>query len=289
MLQRVRQSKSPTERSIALVFLAGRALARGRLQEAAALRAERRRVNVSRGAALPELEDSLFLSFVDIWFREQPARGIERMEAALARTPIRSLGTTQEPYYTMTPGYAVTTLHLGVATLYARANRPERAHAVLNEYDADVRDTLLRRLLEPSRQNVLGEIAMAEGRPLDAVANFRRGDERDDGPATACSSCPLILLARAYDRAGIVDSAIVMFERYLATAGPFRLVAEVDGTYLAGTYKRLGELYEARGDRAKAGEYYRKFVALWKSADPELQPKVAEVQRRLARLGNPSG
>jgi hypothetical protein len=28
------------------------------------------------------------------------------------------------------------------------------------------------------------------------------------------------------------------------------------------------------------------FVDLWKNADPELQPQVAEVRKRLARLGD---
>jgi hypothetical protein len=59
-----------------------------------------------------------------------------------------------------------------------------------------------------------------------------------------------------------------------------------DGLHLAGTYKRLGELYEAKGDREKAASYYLQFVTLWKNADPELQPKVAEVRRRLARLSD---
>jgi tetratricopeptide (TPR) repeat protein len=53
---------------------------------------------------------------------------------------------------------------------------------------------------------------------------------------------------------------------------------------LAGMYKRLGELYEAKGDREKAVGHYLKFVELWKNADPELQPKVAAVKQRLARL-----
>ena len=211
------------------------------------------------------------------------------MEAALARTPIRSLATGKEPYYTITPGYSATTLHFVVATQYALANLPDRARAVLTQYDAEVRDTLLRRLLEPNRQNVLGEIALAEQRPRDALAAFRRGDERSDGPATACGSCPAIQLARAYDRAGAPDSAIMMFERYLATAGPARLTVENDGLYLAGVYKRLGELYEAKGDRIRAVERYRKFVALWSGADPELQPRVEEVRRRLSRLGNLDG
>jgi len=60
----------------------------------------------------------------------------------------------------------------------------------------------------------------------------------------------------------------------------------VDADYLAGTYKRLGELYEAKGDKTKAASYYTKFITLWKDADPELQPRVAEVRKRLARLND---
>jgi serine/threonine protein kinase len=52
--------------------------------------------------------------------------------------------------------------------------------------------------------------------------------------------------------------------------------------------KRSGELYEAKGDRAKAADRYRRFVDLWKDADPELQPGVREVRARLARLSTES-
>ena len=52
---------------------------------------------------------------------------------------------------------------------------------------------------------------------------------------------------------------------------------------------RLGELYEARGDRKRAREYYEKFVTLWKDADPELQPGVKEVRGRLAKLAQEPG
>jgi len=61
----------------------------------------------------------------------------------------------------------------------------------------------------------------------------------------------------------------------------------VDDSYgRAPTFKRLGELYEARGDRAKALESYGRFVDLWKSADPELQPLVRDVRARMARLAS---
>jgi tetratricopeptide (TPR) repeat protein len=53
---------------------------------------------------------------------------------------------------------------------------------------------------------------------------------------------------------------------------------------LGQTYKRIGELYEARGDTAKAVEYYNQFVELWNDADQELQPIVRDVRERIARL-----
>ena len=50
------------------------------------------------------------------------------------------------------------------------------------------------------------------------------------------------------------------------------------------TNQRLGELYEAQGDRDKAVEHYNEFVEMWQDADPELQPQVNDVRERLARL-----
>ena len=34
----------------------------------------------------------------------------------------------------------------------------------------------------------------------------------------------------------------------------------------------------------KAADHYRKFIDLWKNADAELQPRVVEARRRLAKL-----
>ena len=57
-----------------------------------------------------------------------------------------------------------------------------------------------------------------------------------------------------------------------------------DAIYLAPSLKRLGELYEAKGDKDNAIKQYTRFVELWKGADPELQPQVAEVRERLRKL-----
>jgi len=128
-----------------------------------------------------------------------------------------------------------------------------------------------------------GQVAIADGKYADAIRTLSQLLDQ-----TGCKLCVLPDIARAYDLSGQPDSAISVFARYLATPWMSRVVgagpAGQDPLYLAGTYKRLGELYEAKGDRAHAEEYYAKFAALWKDSDPELQPKVKEVEKRLARL-----
>ena len=132
-------------------------------------------------------------------------------------------------------------------------------------------------------QRTLGEVALAERRPLDALREFRKSDTLPDGPNGGCAACVFAGIARAFDLANLPDSAIYAFEQFL-TKPANRLVPDVDPTNLAGTYKRLGELYEQKANREKALEYYEKFVDLWKDADPELQPRVQDVRRRMARL-----
>jgi hypothetical protein len=80
----------------------------------------------------------------------------------------------------------------------------------------------------------------------------------------------------------------VLYERFVDTPTAIgRLMS--DPPSLAPAYKRLGELYEGRGDRKRAAEYYGRFVDLWKDADTELQPGVREIRQRLARLAQEPG
>lgn len=160
---------------------------------------------------------------------------------------------------------------------------------MIDRLDAEnVADTATRRLTSSDRHRAFGEIAVAEGRYEVAIHEFQAADTAYDGAPTACATCITARLARAYDLAGRTDDAIREFENYLnstyARRGP-----SSDPQFLGGAYKRLGELYEAKGDREKAAGYYTKFVELWKDADPELQPKVQEARRRLARLGKARG
>jgi hypothetical protein len=75
-----------------------------------------------------------------------------------------------------------------------------------------------------------------------------------------------------------------MFERYLST--PFWLKPDLslDPVRVPAIRERLGQLYEGLGKTEKAVENYRAFIALWKNADPELQPRVADARQRLEKL-----
>jgi tetratricopeptide (TPR) repeat protein len=180
--------------------------------------------------------------------------------------------------------------YLAIATGYARLGKPAQASAMLARFRAEVTDTSLRRVLQPDEQNVVAEIAMADGKPMDAVAAFRRGDIGFDGaPANECNVCLPLSLARAYDAAAQPDSAIANFELYLRTSFWLKSQQILDPLNVPLIRERLGQLYEAKGNPAKAAENYRAFIELWKNADPELQPRVKAAKDRLAKLNPVEG
>jgi tetratricopeptide (TPR) repeat protein len=71
------------------------------------------------------------------------------------------------------------------------------------------------------------------------------------------------------------------YQQYLDRPMYFDLGQETD---IPLSLLRLGELYESKGDKAKALEYYGRLVDLWKNADPELQPRVKDLRRRIGEL-----
>ena len=131
---------------------------------------------------------------------------------------------------------------------------------------------------------ISGEIALAEGRPADAVRAFRRLV----GAEMFCVICGSGALARSYDALGQRDSVVAIYERMLASHDPENRWGE-DVFERARALKRLGELYEERGNVAQAVRRYRDFVELWKDADPTLQPVVQDVRERIARLEQKRG
>jgi serine/threonine-protein kinase len=260
------------DRRFGIQQLAQIASARGRLALSERYLREAMDISAKQPSPTPYLEDAVSLGFLDIWFRRQPERGLATVEAAVRRYPLGTLHPPDRPY-------------ISLAVIYAAAGKPNRARELLAEYERDV-PLMYRRRAEPSRRWAWGQVAMAEGRTADAVREFQAfasAVPRD------CAPCGLTALAQAYDRAGRADSAIATYERYLATPDIMRLAWTLrlgnDGMQLAPAHRRLGELYEQRGDRERARSHYAAFAELWSECDPELRPAVIEVRQRLSSLG----
>jgi len=255
-------ARDPTWQAAAAGTLAALGLVRGKLTVAEGQFRREMAANEQRGVPGKYLEDAIALAVMDAHYRNAPEAGRREVEAALRRHPLATIPAADRPY-------------LGLAWLYAHMGRPDSARHFLAEYEAAVPEAVRRS--EPFRHGAAAEIAFAEGRVQDAIKGYRAWYDED-----SCAVCGLYLLARAYERAGEPDSALAVYERAVTTPGYARAFEE--SATLGPTYRRLGELYEERGQLDKAREYYGRFVDLWKNADSELQPMVREVRGRLARL-----
>ena len=264
------------EASAAFALLRGKLSQRNRLLEDATSLGDPR----LRGSST--ITDSLFAFLVDAWL-STASSNVQRLDALVS-----SASFTQQP-----PQYRE---YLAIARGYAFVGRADRARALLARYQAEVTDTAAKRDEANAVHLVNGEIALAEGRTAEAIAEFARGDVQPDGPASRCEYCLPAAVARAWDAAGNQDSTIAAIERYLAVnrvwVKPLERRAKdraVDFPfgeffYLPRFERRLGELYDAAGSRAKAKEHYEQFLRYWSGADPSLQPVVLTVRRRVAAL-----
>jgi tetratricopeptide (TPR) repeat protein len=265
-------SASPNLQQWAHFRLAEVAQIHGQLARASRERREARRIWAERAGMSVE-ERELWMEFDDVerqlWYVPDPTALALRLERIWER--FRTLTADREPAQR---GYN------DFVPAFARAGRPASARELLTEYRAalsereranlNTRSALLRRE---------GQLALAENRPEDAAGLFRQSCDLARGRIALCEVSPG--LGEAYDRAGNADSALAVYERFVALqASRFA----TDRNVYAAVHRRLGELYEERGDREKAVEYYDKFVELWREADPELQPVVEDVRARIARL-----
>jgi tetratricopeptide (TPR) repeat protein len=242
---------------------------RGRLREARRLEIAGQTEAAAAGLVMPPLIDSLPGIEAELWLVGPTSDAVRRLDTLLAHNPIRALAPRERPY-------------LALATDFARAGHPDRARALMTEYDHDMTDTVIRREQERERYDALGEIALADGRWQEAVTSFGVSRRIGSNAFNTCPSCIYEHLARAYDAGGQRDSALANYERYLTAPFAIRLVA--DASYRARVERRIGELYDAAGDTTRATAHYAAFVSLWKDADPALQPAVTAVRRRMVQL-----
>jgi tetratricopeptide (TPR) repeat protein len=234
---------------------------RGRLAAGEAVSVEQTTTFERAGQHGAALQSLLVAAGFDVWFRGDSAEALRKAAAALEQFPLEGIPAEDRPY-------------LDVARIYAQAGRPDLARQLREEWNGAI---------EASRRSAHDEagwdqmLALAEQRYDDAVDAARRAYGE-----VGCNICWLYELARAYDLAGQTDSALAVYER--AVTLPDGLALAFEFYSLGFKYRRLGELYEERGERDKAVDYYGRLVELWAGADAEFQPVVQDVQERIARL-----
>jgi len=252
-------SDDPSDTLDGAQTLANIVMVQGRLAEA---EQSLRRVAALGGhgaSARRSLTAALRIAYVQLRYRHSPAVAISTINTALARYPLAKMDESERPYDE-------------IARLYADAGEPERALQLITEATQTRADR--QRGTDDNRRWTAGAIAMAERRPWEGEIEIHGAAE-----AIPCPICALPDLARAYEVAGKPDSAIATYERYVHT--PWQRRYETDAIELGFALKRLGELYQSQNDRAKAAAQYTALLQLWKGADAELEPLLADVRRRL--------
>ena len=238
--------------------MAGIVMTQGRLEEAERHWRTHQRLAAASNSWGRRLYGAQMLGRLRLHFRHDSAAARAVVDSALARRPLDSLLPADRPYAEL-------------ARFFAAAGDPRRARA-LRALEEKVG------LEGPARDAELawtdGVILLAEGRPGEAEPRFRAAAD-----ALWCAICALPDLARARDANSDAEGAIETYERYLSTPWLFRY--EVDAYELEPALARLAELYEARGDRVRARDARTRLLALWRRADAELQPVLADVRTRL--------
>jgi tetratricopeptide (TPR) repeat protein len=238
------------------------ATVQGRMAEAGRHWGEVLAVTEQRGLPGQYVANSIEAGLHQMLAAGDPDGARRLVRGALERYPLDSLPLLDRPYDFLTMYYSLA----GDAAL-ARATAQAMGASGLER---------MGRSFERQYHRALGYAGAAGGDWETGLAELRRGFQGD-----ACIPCEFSSMARAFERAGEPDSALAYWERYAALTVRWSFI---DATELPTSYRRAGELYEAKGNTEKALEYYNQFVELWQDADPELQPIVQDVRQRMARL-----
>jgi len=210
-----------------------------------------------------------------------------RDNALLQLAAFRMTGDTARAraYYqrflTAAPGDRDADQYAGVIALLAEAGQVASARTLLNDW-RNLGGASTPGFRSDSALGV-GSIAAAESRWDDAIAAFRAWGRARMTSSFHFYNRGLAEAAFAYDRIGQPDSTIALLERAIAmpsiSGGPI-----YESTWYARGLEKLGDLYESRGDRATAADYYLKYLTLLKGADPVLASQVSDVRRKYERV-----
>jgi tetratricopeptide (TPR) repeat protein len=178
--------------------------------------------------------------------------------------------------------------YLPLALLAAEAGQARQARAWLVTYERQVPPGL-RGPDRPSWHHARAAVLQAEGRFAPALQELQEAARlpaartglfevwavrADDRPE----------LGRLYEAMGASDSAIAVYERYLAARALDRLA--IDAFELGAAHEHLGMLYERCGEWSRAAAHTRRFIELWRDADAVPQRRVSAAHRRATTVAD---
>jgi serine/threonine protein kinase/tetratricopeptide (TPR) repeat protein len=164
--------------------------------------------------------------------------------------------------------------------LLAEVGHVREAKSMYEEWRA--RSNVFDQSLRAESSYAVGAIAAAEGQWDRAATAFLAYNAAPMPTAVHVYSRGLPEAANAMDRLGKSDSAIVLYERAFSSRS--MTGGRLEATWYGPALQKLGDLYDAKGDRAKAAGNYMKFVQLYRDADPEIAAQVRNVKAKLAKL-----
>jgi DNA-binding SARP family transcriptional activator/TolB-like protein len=228
---------------------------RGRLKEA--ITHLRSVEDAMRIAGDVESELEVAMAIAQLRLAAGDSTGLSDVDRALVRHPLDALDVLSRPY-------------LSLARLYATAGKPRIGWTLLTAYEREfppeyrtpdqwmiARTRAALYEAEGKTQQALTELLQASQTPTLNVGFYD-----DPGMLPTAEA----LRARLYDRLGTADSAIAVYERYLAVPSLGRSAS--DALELAPTLARLAKLYEQRGDSARAAAYDDRLALLRRRGDP---------------------
>jgi tetratricopeptide (TPR) repeat protein len=163
---------------------------------------------------------------------------------------------------------------LSIAREIERADGPDEAHAVIGALALTIRaDVALQGRSAEQAGQALQALQAVQGEvPLELVSVPVYGNVREFTQEHARHLRVLVLSTQQKHR-----EALQWIETSFQGA-PSEIV------YLAPLHLQRAEIYERLGEREKAVEHYRRFVALWRDCDPALRPVLEGGKAALARI-----
>jgi tetratricopeptide (TPR) repeat protein len=180
------------------------------------------------------------------------------------------------------------------APVFATLGAPDRGRQLMSEFaDLMSRTQYEARPIRIREEETVAHVLIEAGQPDEALSRIRDACSLFASVVASCDHMAFLEVGRAHDRAGRVDSAIAAYRRFanlkatraLGPPGMFDFATPK----IPVVWRRLGELYESKGDRRSAIEAYERFLDFWRNADPELQPMVRQVRERSDRLRRATG